>query len=217
MGEENMNRKPSLLIFAGPNGSGKSTVTSLFKIVGDYTNADDIVKSSGMSNLEAAQYVESIRLKALQEKEDLTFETVLSADRYVEFIKKAHELGYFIKVVFVLTSDSSMNVFRVRARVNNGGHDVPADKIKSRYIKSLTNLSRIIPYCDIVHVYDNSDTACRIFRKHKDEPIKIIPNKYWSRNDIERLISGSYDFVHKNDYLVKEQVTDNLPEIDDLW
>lgn len=212
-----MCKKPSLLIFAGPNGSGKSTVTSLFKIVGDYTNADDIVRSSNMSNLEAAQYVESIRLKALQNKEDLTFETVLSADRYVEFIRTAYELEYFIKVVFVLTANSSMNVARVKLRVQEGGHDVPADKIKSRYIKSLNNLSRIIPYCDIVHVYDNSDTACRIFRKHKDESIKIISNKYWSRNDIERLVNGSYDFEHKHDYPVKEQDIDTLPEIDDLW
>ncbi len=40
-------KKPLLLVFAGPNGSGKSTVTGFFEIVGEYTNADDIVASTG--------------------------------------------------------------------------------------------------------------------------------------------------------------------------
>ena len=37
------NRKPMVLFFAGPNGSGKSTITQYFEIVGEYTNADDMV------------------------------------------------------------------------------------------------------------------------------------------------------------------------------
>lgn len=44
-------KKPLLLVFAGPNGSGKSTVTGYFEIVGEYTNADDIVASTGIDNV----------------------------------------------------------------------------------------------------------------------------------------------------------------------
>ena len=43
-------RKPMALVFAGPNGSGKSTITSYFDVVGRYTNADEMVKSSFISN-----------------------------------------------------------------------------------------------------------------------------------------------------------------------
>ena len=43
-------RKPMVLVLAGPNGSGKSTITQFFDIVGNYTNADDMVASTGMSN-----------------------------------------------------------------------------------------------------------------------------------------------------------------------
>lgn len=56
-----MNNKPSILVFAGPNGSGKSTITQLFNIIGDYTNADDIVRSLNVNNLEAAKLVEKVR------------------------------------------------------------------------------------------------------------------------------------------------------------
>ena len=47
-------RKPLLLVVAGPNGSGKSTITQYFEIAGTYTNADDIVAATGISNEKAA-------------------------------------------------------------------------------------------------------------------------------------------------------------------
>ncbi len=43
-------KKPMVLVMAGPNGSGKSTITSHFERVGEYTNADDVVAATGMSN-----------------------------------------------------------------------------------------------------------------------------------------------------------------------
>lgn len=51
-------RKPLLLFFAGPNGSGKSTLTRMVGVQGVYTNADDVVSSTGMSYQEAAKFVE---------------------------------------------------------------------------------------------------------------------------------------------------------------
>ena len=59
MGKENMqNRKPMILVLAGPNGSGKSTITAFFDKVGKYTNADDVVATTGMNNMEAAVLVD---------------------------------------------------------------------------------------------------------------------------------------------------------------
>ena len=49
-----LNRKPMLLVLAGPNGSGKSTITKYFEIQGIYTNADEVVASTGMDNKKAA-------------------------------------------------------------------------------------------------------------------------------------------------------------------
>lgn len=47
-------KKPMILVLAGPNGSGKSTITQYFEKVGEYTNADDVVASTGMDNVDAA-------------------------------------------------------------------------------------------------------------------------------------------------------------------
>ena len=56
-------RKPMILVLAGPNGSGKSTITQYFDIVGTYTNADDMVAATGMSNQEAAILADEKRLE----------------------------------------------------------------------------------------------------------------------------------------------------------
>ena len=69
-------RKPMILVLAGPNGSGKSTITQYFEKVGTYTNADDVVMATGMSNEEATVLVDRKRYDSICRKEDFTFETV---------------------------------------------------------------------------------------------------------------------------------------------
>ncbi len=180
-------KKPLLLVFAGPNGSGKSTVTDFFEIVGEYTNADDIVASTGIDNVTAAQMVDEKRYMAIREKRDFSFETVLSSEYKLEILEKAKENGYFIKCVFVLTTNPHINVGRVCTRVAQGGHIVPEDKIISRYYKSLANIKKLLEICDILHVYDNTVTPRRIIRKHKDD-ISVFPNELWDEKKILTLI-----------------------------
>lgn len=180
-------KKPMLLVFAGPNGSGKSTIIQYFEKVGEYTNADDVVASTGMDIIEAAKFVDDKRYSAINANNDLTFETVLSSEYKMDIIRKAKEQGYFIKCIFILTVDPLINVARVEARVADGGHDVARDKIISRYYKSLAHIKDLIELCDILHVYDNSKEPVRIIRKHKND-ISIIPNKLWSLNKIIDLL-----------------------------
>lgn len=188
LNKEIANRKPMVLVLAGPNGSGKSTITQYFEQVGTYTNADDIVKLMGMSNEDAAEYVDRERYKAIDEKKDFSFETVLSSKYKLDILEKAKSEGYFIKCVFVLTADPLINVARVTARVEAGGHDVEHDKIINRYYKSLGNIKKLIELCDILHVYDNTEEPVRIIRKHKEE-ITIYPNEFWSKERIFELFS----------------------------
>lgn len=192
---DNYSRKPMLLCFAGPNGSGKSTITKYFDIVGEYTNADDVVSSTGMGNEEAAKFVDQKRYDSIKAKSDFTFETVLSSKYKMDILRKSREEGYFIKCVFVLTADPELNVARVESRVMQGGHDVDKEKVKTRFYKSLDNIKELMSLCDILHVYDNTDTPYRIVRKHK-ENITIFPNEYWDEEDIIALITGTYSQKH---------------------
>ena len=188
-----MGDRPVVLVFAGPNGSGKSTVTKGFDIIGEYINADDIKKQRRCSDLEAAQYATSLRENAVTLRRDFTFETVLSSPRNVELIRSAKDSGYQVEVVFVLTSDPQINVARVADRVRKGGHDVPKDKIVSRYYKSLNNLAELLKIADVMWVIDNSTEKAELIIYSKDKTVSIFESKNWSADKIEKLVIGNFE------------------------
>lgn len=120
-------------------------------------------------------------------REDFTFETVLSSNYKLDILRKAKEEGYFLKGVFVLTVNPSVNVARVEARVASGGHAVARETIIKRYYKSLANIKQLMELCDILHVYDNTIEPVRIVRKHKGD-ISVFPNEFWTEEDLIALI-----------------------------
>ena len=181
-----MQKKPEIIVFAGPNGSGKSTITRMANIIEPYINADDIKKATYCSDLEAAADADNMRNAFMEKKQSFTFETVLSTDRNLKLLKKAKEKGYFIRCVYVLTALPAINVNRVAIRAAAGGHDVPKDKIISRYNKALDLIPELIKICDILHIYDNSDKPYRIFKKRKDVYF-YWENKFWSKERIVAL------------------------------
>lgn len=160
-------KKPTLCIVAGPNGSGKTstTIQLLHYEWGDnslYINPDNIAQekfvdwNSADAVLKAAEYATKLRYKCLHEKSDFVFETVFSSEEKLEFVKKAKEAGFFIRLFFVCTSDPAINVNRITQRYLDGGHEVPISKVISRYYKSLSNAGLAISMVDRAYVYDNS-------------------------------------------------------------
>lgn len=163
-------KKPEIVVFAGPNGSGKSTFTELLKPPIDYINADEIKKHLKCSDLEAAQIAEKQREEHVERMEEFCFETVLSTERNLKLLKKAKEKGYFIRCYYILTADPMINIWRVKSRVEAGGHDVPEEKIISRYDKALKLIKDVVQVCDICHIYDNSgNNPFRILKKRKNQ------------------------------------------------
>lgn len=187
MKETEQTKKPEIVVFAGPNGSGKSTFTELLKPPIDYINADEIKKILKCSDLEAAQIAEQQREEHLANMDEFCFETVMSTDRNLKLLQRAKEKGYFIRCYYILTSDPMINIARVRSRVIDGGHDVPSDKIISRYNRALDLVKDVIAFSDICHIYDNSnEEPFRIFKKRKDKC--CYQECYnWHREDIELL------------------------------
>ena len=186
MSDGSKNMKPEVIVFAGPNGSGKSTITKMAKTVGVYINADDIKRSSLCTDLEAAQKAEELREQAIKERKDFTFETVLSTDRNLNLLRRAKETGYFVRCIYVLTDSPLINVARVKIREVSGGHGVPEEKVISRYHKALSLIPQLVEVCDILHIYDNTDSPFRIFKKRKDVYFKW-ENEYWDKERIGKL------------------------------
>lgn len=185
--QQNSEKLPEIIVFAGPNGSGKSTITKMAKVIEPYINADDIKRTNYCSDLEAAQIAEKMRENAILNNKSFTFETVLSTERNLNLLKRAKEQGYFIRCIYVLTSDVNINIMRVRSRETMGGHGVPEDKIRSRYEKAFKLIGELVGICDIVHIYDNTITPFRIFKKRKSEYF-FWENEMWSQESIRNLV-----------------------------
>lgn len=165
-----LQKKPEIVVFAGPNGSGKSTITELLMPPMDYINADEIKKNVKCSDLDAAQLAEKQREEHLEQMREFCFETVLSTERNLRLLQRAKQKGYFIRCYYVLTADPMINVWRVKSRVESGGHDVPEDKIINRYDRALELIKDLVTICDVCHIYDNSGSKpFRIFKKKKEE------------------------------------------------
>ena len=182
------NKKPEIIVFAGPNGSGKSTITQFAKVIEPYINADEIKKANNCSDLEAAQKADAMRNELVEKGLSFTFETVLSTDRNLNLLKKAKEAGFFIRCIYVLTANSNINVLRVKTRYENGGHNVPEDKIRSRYNRCLDLIPELVQVCDIFHLYDNTKNPFRIFKKRKSEYF-FWENEFWSKEKIQELVN----------------------------
>ncbi|MDE6272202.1 MAG: zeta toxin family protein [Muribaculaceae bacterium] len=159
--------RPILIVIAGPNGSGKTTVThQLLKSdwIEDaiYINPDQIAQekfgdwNSKEAVYEAAKFCEKLREDCLIKRKSLIFETVLSAPDKLDYIARAKQAGYFIRIFFISTKNPTINAARIANRVMKGGHDVPIPKIISRYSKSIANCSAIAKKVDRLYVYDNS-------------------------------------------------------------
>ncbi|WP_276840274.1 hypothetical protein [Anaerovibrio lipolyticus] len=79
------------------------------KIVGEYINADDIKRTTLCSDLEAAIKAEELREKMIAERKNFTFETVLSTERNLLLLRNAKAQGYFVRGIYVLTSNVNIN------------------------------------------------------------------------------------------------------------
>lgn len=167
-------------IFAGPNGSGKSSVINMLKRgapssrIGNYfdnfdsipyVNADYCTRTdpkiSSMpdgkeKDLAAWNRTNEWREQVLLEGKTCIWETVFSHPSRLDVINYAKSLGYFVVVVFITTISPDINVERVAIRVQNNGHGVPEEKIRSRYVRTVQLLPEILELADEVYVYDNS-------------------------------------------------------------
>lgn len=96
-----------------------------------YINPDIIAQeqfgdwNSKEAVMQSVKYCEELREKCLVERKSLIFETVLSIEDKIDYICRAIEAGFFIRLFFVYTASPTINAARIANRVMEGGHDVP--------------------------------------------------------------------------------------------
>jgi len=178
---------PNLFIIAGCNGAGKTTAsyTVLPEMLDcrEFVNADEIAKGLSPFNpesmsLQAGRILISRVKELLSQKADFAVETNLTAKSYKNFIKKARGRKYRVGLVFFWLDSPELALSRVEERKRNGGHGVPEEVVRRRYVEGVRNFFEI--FSKIVDEYiiiDNSNTPSEIVAECKDKILKIYNEK----------------------------------------
>ena len=112
----------------------------------------------------------------------------MSSPDKVSLLEKSQTLGYRNYLYFVATNSPEINISRVKYRVKIGGHDVPKDKIKTRYYRSLDLLWEAVKFTNRAYIFDNSGSELLLLAEITDaEKLEIkadsVPlwfeNKFW--------------------------------------
>ena len=156
-----LGQRPIMIALAGPNGAGKTTFyrTYLRPSGLRFVNADVVAHDLGVDAYKAARLADTLRRQLVQQRESFIFETVFSdpvGDK-LTFLKEVERSGYAVVLFFIGIDGPEVSDQRVTMRVLKGGHDVPADKIKERYPRVMSNLKRALAELSNVRVYDNGD------------------------------------------------------------
>lgn len=161
-------RSPLIVAIAGPNGAGKTTFFNAH-VQGmglRFVNTDDIARALNITAYEAAEIAGALRRELVNQRESFAFETVFSdavGDK-LSFLAEAAASGYHVALCFIAVSSPETSMGRVDMRVLQGGHDVPTDKLISRFPRTMANLKAAIRTLPAVRIYDNNDLA-NPFRK----------------------------------------------------
>ena len=112
----------------------------------------------------------------LHHRQKFSFETVFSHPGKLDLMRQAKAAGYKVYLYFISTEDPDINVQRVKQiRVKQGGHDVPKDKIISRYHRTMANYKEAMELAYHAYVWDNSGQGATLFCELK----RFDDNERW--------------------------------------
>ena len=176
--------KPNVYVIAGPNGAGKTTFARqflpLYAKCKNFVNADLIAQGLAPFSPESAGIkagrilLEQVHALANQ-KVEFAFESTLSGKTYISFLKGLKSHGYTIHIFFLWIPDVNLALARIKERVAQGGHNVPAKDVRRRFQKSIYNFAnhyRLL--VDHWNIMDNSLVPPSLIAKGERDKIQVI-------------------------------------------
>lgn len=182
---------PRVVIFAGPNGAGKSThADAILAALGleTFVNADYIARGlSGRNTDSVAFEAGRIMLKRLHQLgesgADFAFESTLSSRSFAPFLTLLKKQGYSVAIYYFSLANAQLAVRRVKLRVAMGGHHVPTDIVKRRFLRSISNFFNLYaPLADEWTLLDNSQPPqARQVASHFANHLTITEHITWQK------------------------------------
>ncbi|WP_133491260.1 zeta toxin family protein [Alcanivorax sp. 24] len=186
-----------LWILVGGNGAGKSTFhREALRSTGlPFVNADVIARqrfpqAPEAHSYQAAALARQLRDILIRQGQSFCYETVFSHPSKIDFIADAKAGDYQVILVFIHLGDPQLNQARVHQRTEEGGHQVPADKIRSRLPRTFRHVRLALPLCDQAHLIDNSSAEVPLLRVGHVEAGQYTPLTNVQPDWVDTLLFG---------------------------
>lgn len=166
-----MSNSRNVYVVAGPNGSGKTTFAREFlpnyAKCPNFVNADLIAQGLApfaprSASIRAGRLVLSRIREFAAAGEDFGFETTLSGKTHRSLFRRLEAQGYRVHIYFLWVPAKELSLLRIKNRVADGGHDVPASDVGRRFDRSIHNF---------FGVYLNSATSWMLFDNSGVKPV----------------------------------------------
>lgn len=188
------------IFYCGTNGAGKTTLRGFNKdtvqivIDSDHIAMEINPKNPRLADIEAGRKAVELFKFALKNQISFSMESTLSGKSVLNRMKQAKEQGFFVRLNYVGVNRVSINLDRVKARVQAGGHFIDEQTIRQRFEMSRKNLITALSFCDEVLIYDNSAEIPEVVFHIENGKITQIEEKLveWCENLRNELLVLGY-------------------------
>ena len=181
----------NVYIIAGPNGAGKTTFAEKFlpryARCQHFINSDLIAQGlSPFSPQIAAMRAGRLVLEQIKnfsgKGEDFAFETTLSGRSYVRLFRELKRKGFCLHLFFLWIPSVELALARIKERVAEGGHNVPAPDVRRRFHRGIRNLFTLYkPLLDSWTLFDNAGSAPKLIAEEKGEKLSVIDQEVYDQ------------------------------------
>jgi len=174
----------NVYIIAGPNGSGKTTFAKMF--LPDYVECPNFVNADLIAQGLAPFAPRNAAIKAgrlvlrqihefAERGSDFAFETTLAGKSYATLFSALKKKGYALHLFFLWIPNPELAIERIKDRVREGGHHVPAEDVRRRFVRGLDNFFKLYePLLDSWVLFDNSGTKPLLIAKKRNDHTEVV-------------------------------------------
>jgi predicted ABC-type ATPase len=96
---------------------------------------------------------------------------------------------FFVRLVYIGVDNPEQSIQRIGERVAQGGHDVPDDDVRRRYVRSLSNLKQVVNIVNEALIYDNSGPEPKLLFEVRSGSVfsKAAEQPPWARDLLEAI------------------------------